>query len=407
MLSDRFVNFVRTHLDDDLSRLLLSAHRYPGIAVQDAVRQIAALRKIRAKIPDWYRFDLVFPPQLSVEQASSEQTARFKAGLFSGRQMADLTGGMGVDTYFFSEQFERVIYVEQNPLLVEAARHNFGALGRTNIFPVQADAEEFLQETDAPFDLLYLDPARRDESQSRVYQLSDCRPNVLEIKELLLSRAPRVLLKVAPLLDVQLAVQQLGAVARVWVVSVDNEVKELLLLLEHRHAAPVPASGEPASGKLHDFAAAIPIEAVCLGGRRHVFVFTRAEEQAAQPGYSMPLTFLYEPDAAILKAGAFKSFGARFGLSKLHPNSHLYTSMQRAPDIPGRVFKIEAVVKYARKSLGAVLPGGKANVTVRNFPDSVDTLRKKMGLADGGDWYVFGTRTNDEQLNLLVCRREA
>ena len=408
MLSDVFVNFIREHLNDDLSRLLLSAHRYPDIAVPDAVRQIAALRKIRTKVPAWYRFDLVFPPQVSVEQASSERTARFKAGLFFGRRMADLTGGMGVDTYFFSDCFDQVTYVEQDTVLVGAARHNFGVLGRGNIATVQAEAEEFLQETPpGSFDLLYLDPARRDDLQGRVVQLTDCRPNVVTMKDILLSRAPRVLLKAAPLLDVQLAVHQLGTVTHIWVVSVDNEVKELLLLLENQHPYEVPApDGTGDHGNVNDDnIGRIPIEAVCLGSPDRTFVFTRAAEQAATPHYSLPLHYLYEPDAAILKAGAFKLFGARFGLAKLHPNSHLYTSAALVQEVPGRVFKIEAAVKYARKPLGVLVPGGKANVAVRNFPDSVEVVRKKLGLADGGDVYVFGTRTGNGQLALLVCRR--
>lgn len=397
MQKEEFVNFVRLHLDDDPVRMLLSAHRFPGIDVQQAVQQIVALRKIRTKIPHWHRPELAFPLPLAVEQASSERTARFKSSLLSGRQLADLTGGMGVDTSFFAGQFDTVTYVEHNPVLVDAARHNFSALGLHNIAVVPADAEQFLRATNTVFDWIYLDPARRDERRGRVFELADCQPNILAILDLLLEKARHVLLKAAPLLDIQLALRQLDAVARVWVVSVDNEVKELLFVLEGRVSGNTPAVG---SAPEH-----VPVTAACLGPTDRAFVFTRAEEQAAAPSYALPLRYLYEPDAAILKAGAFKCFGARFGLAKLHPNTHLYTSALPVAEIPGRTFEVETVVKYSRKAVEAVLPGRKAHVAVRNFPDSVDLVRKKTGLADGGEHYVFGTRTIGDQICLIVCRR--
>lgn len=392
MLTGTLQKFILDHFNDDLPRLLLSAHRYPGIPVREAVAQIEALRKIRTKIPSWFRFDLNCPPLLSVEQASSEQTARFKAGLFSGKRMADLTGGMGVDAYFYAQHFDRVFYVEQNPELAVRARHNFAVLGATNIDVAAEEAEVFLQHHTEPFDLLYLDPARRDGRQRRVFRLDDCQPNILSIKELLLKRASKVLIKTAPLLDLHQAAEQLGAVSHIWVVSVDNEVREVLYLLE-----------KPASGALPSHPD-IPVEAVSLGLSVRTFVFTRADEQAATPDYSTPLRYLYEPDAAILKAGAFRIFARRFGLAKLHPNTHLYTSERLVADIPARVFAIDAVLKYERKAVGAAIPSGRANVAARNFPDSVEAMRKKLALADGGDVYMFGA-TDIDGPKLVVGRK--
>lgn len=389
MLSVADRQFIQDHLNDKVQDLLLAAHRFPGVQLSLAVTQIEALRKVRLKIPDWYRFDLVFPPLLSVEQASSAETARFKAGLFSGVSMADLTGGMGVDAWYFAQQFERVCYVEQHPELVRLAQHNFDVLGASNINSRQAKTEIFLKENQEHFDLIYLDPGRRDPQQKRVFHLSDCQPNILEIKDQLLRAADRVLLKTAPMLDLNLAAAALETVTRIWVVSVDNECKELLYLLEK--------TGLPGPD--------IPIEVVCLGARPTSFVFTRKEEQDARPTISEPQRYLYEPDAAILKSGAFKSFAVRFGLNKLHPNTHLYTSETCVSNVPGRCFTIEAVLKYDRKAVRALIPEGRANVAARNFPDAPPAMRKKLGLGEGGDWYLFGATDAADRKILLAGHR--
>lgn len=390
MLPESVQHFIREHLQEDPVRLLLSAHRYPGIPMPQAVAQIEALRKVQHKIPSWYRFDLEFPAALSLEQASSETTACFKARLVSGRQMADLTGGMGVDAYFFAQQFEQVTYVERNPGLAALARQNFATLGATGIRVVEADALDFLQQNTASFDLIYLDPARRDAPGRRVFQLSDCQPDILALQATLLQKAPQVLLKTAPMLDLQQAVAQLGTVTHIWVVSVDNEVKEVLYLLENE--APAPAD--------------IPVEAVCLGEPTRRFVFSRTEEQSAGVSFSAPLDYLYEPDAALLKAGAFKCLAQRFGLYKLHPNTHLYTSTQVLPDWPGRSFRVEAVLKYDRRAVQSALPDGRANVAVRNFPDTAEAVRKKLGLKDGGDGYLFGATVAGLQHPALVLGKK-
>jgi len=389
MLTAADRKFVRDHLNDDLHRLLLSAQRYPGVAVQACVAQIEALRKVRLKIPAWFRFELDMPPLLSVEQASSEAAARFKSTLFSGKKMADLTGGMGVDAYFFAQQFEQVTYVERNPELIALTRHNFAALGAANIRVVETDSEAFLKTTTEHYDLLYLDPARRADRHRRVFQLADCEPNVPALREMLLAHGDRVLVKTAPLLDLSQACEQLGSVAGMWVVSVENEVKEVLYLLEK--SAPAPDQ--------------TPIEAVCLGHEMHIFRFTRTEERDAKPEYTLPQGYLYEPDAAVLKAGAFKAFACRFGLAKLHPQTHLYTSPSLVPDVPGRTFAVEAVLKYDRKAVQQVLPEGRANVSARNFPDSPDAMRRKLGLADGGEHYLFGV-TDVTGRKVLVLGRK-
>ncbi len=390
ILTGKERDFARRHLDADLAGLVLSAHQYPDIAVRNVVPCIAALRKLRIKVPLWFRFDLDIPPALSVEQASSEIAARFKASLFSGQRMLDLTGGVGVDAFFWSASFEEVFYVERDPELAESARHNFALLGAKNIRVLTAEAESFLHFGTDTFDLIYLDPARRDENRQRMFRLEECSPNVLTLRERLLQRAPRVLIKAAPLLDLSLAMEQLQYVTRIWVVSVAGEVKEVLLLLERTRIAPDE----------------VPIEAVAIShrGERRRFVYSRAEERTNEPTFASPKAYLYEPDAAVLKAGAFKTFAVRYGLEKLSPHAHLYTSASYISGMPARAFAIEAVEKYDKRAVQRYLPEKRANVIVRHFPDTAEQTRKRLGLSEGGDRYLFGTTTFDGQKILILCR---
>ncbi|MDO8971041.1 MAG: methyltransferase domain-containing protein [Saprospiraceae bacterium] len=393
-----FQAFIWQHRDDDPRQLALSAHKYPDIQISAASAQVQALQKIQHKIPSWYQPGMDFPLAISLEQASSETTARFKAGLFSGKKIADLTGGLGVDSFFFAQQFDSLTYVEQNPELLAAAQHNFAQLGVTNVHFEHSSAENFLEKTPESFDLIYLDPARRDERKGKVFQLADCSPDVLKIRDLMLKKSPRVLLKTAPLLDLKLAASQLGQVSKIWVVASDGDCREVLYLLERD----APAIDQ------------IPIMAVSLESRPvrfenptelQIFNFSLAEEQETEASFSAPQNFLYEPNPAILKAGAFRSFGKKFDLSKLHPNTHLYTSFEFKSGLPARCFVIEQVCKYDRKAVQAHVTSGKANITCRNFPDNPDQVRRKLGLADGGDVYLFAATDIEVKKVIMVCRK--
>ncbi len=384
--------FIWEHREDNPTKLALSAKKLPEMPLGFIARQVEALQKVRKKIPSWYQEGLVFPFPLSLEQASSEATARFKAGLFSGKSMADLTGGLGVDAYCFARQFEHVYCVEKTPAVMEAARHNLGVLGLDNVVFSAEQAEDFVTATDLPFDLLYLDPARRDDRKGKVFQLADCSPNVLEIKELLLSRAPKILLKTAPLLDIHLAIQQLSQVSAVWVVEYQGDCREVLYLLE----SDIPAG----------FAAPIHVVSLDHAGQvEHAFDFTFHEEQQTACDVAPPSNFLYEPIPAVLKAGAFKSFAARFGLKKLHANTHLYTSEQLIPQLPARSFRVDAVCKYDRKTVEQLIPEKKANITTRNFPDNTEQVRKKLGLQEGGNTYIFAATDLANHKLILICSK--
>ncbi|MGB3777685.1 MAG: class I SAM-dependent methyltransferase [Tunicatimonas sp.] len=382
-------HFMREHALDDPHQLALQAHRYPDLPIPAIAEQLQARRKAQPKLPEWWATEgLIFPPTLSMEQCSSEAMARYKSSLLRGQRLVDLTGGAGVDTYYLSQSFAQTDYVEQNEGLANLAQHNFSVLGASSVRVHAVTAEAFLNNLSEPVDVIYLDPARRDAQARRVFQLADSTPDVLALQDELLTKATNVLLKTAPLLDIQATLQVLKNVSQVHVVAVRNEVKEVLYRMEQR-----PTS-EP------------QITAVNLqSSADEPFSFLRSEETQAEVTYAEPMTYLYEPHAALMKAGAFKLIGQRFGLSKLHPNTHLYTSNQLVQHFPGRAFRCQAVVPYQKKAVRKQLSDAKANIAARNFPNPVATVRKKLGLDDGGDAYLFAVRLANEQLRIIVTAK--
>ena len=307
-----------------------------------------------ASIPDWW-----YPVRLSCEQCSSELAARYKASLVSGETMVDLTGGYGVDTYFISEGFVHTDYVEQNAELCRIAEHNFS---HKPITIHNSTAEDFLASA-GEYDLIFIDPARRDSHGGKVFRLEDCTPNVVELLPTLLAHGKRLMIKLSPMLDLTQAVTSLSQVCwDIFVVAIKNEVKEVLLL-----------SG--GSGQ---------ITAIDLTQKDQAFVFTRDQETNCPLAINhSPFAFIYEPNAAILKAGAYKLVAQRFGLLKLDVNTHLYASDTLVPNFPGRVWKI--IEKQDLK---------QANVLTRNYPLSPEALKKKLHLRDGGTAFVIGCRVN-------------
>lgn len=319
-----------------------------------------------AALEDWW-----YPVRLSCEQCSSELTARYKAQIISPftshlSTFLDLTAGYGVDTYFLSERFEHTDYVEQNAELCRIAEHNFSLIdNRKSIIVHNTTAEEFLK-TAGQYDLIFADPARRNNYGGKVFRLEDCTPNVVELLPELLKHGKQLLLKLSPMLDISQAVKELSAVNwNIYVVAIKNEVKEVLLL----------SGGDGI------------ITAIDLAEPEKVFVFTREEEQNIPSSFHhSPFTFLYEPSAAILKAGAYKLVAARYGLQKLDVNTHLYASDALIENFPGRVWKIVNSQELKANS--------QANIVCRNYPLTPEQLKKKLKLKDGGDLYIIGCRVN-------------
>ena len=382
--------FIEAHRQDDVKVLALQAKKYPQVDISFALNQIAGWQTASTKLPSWAALSgIVYPMHLSMEQCSSEPTARYKASLVKGRTLVDLTGGLGVDCSFLSRKFEQVDYVERQAGLAEIAEHNFEVLGLSSKVTVHTgDGVDFLQKMNK-VDVIYLDPARRDNHGGKVVSIADCEPDVSRLEDLLLQKADTVLIKLSPMLDVKLACQTLHHVQAVHIIAVNNECKELLLLL---------------SKTTHLDLEEIPFFCVNIGksGETQCFSFTGAEESKAVIRYSDPESFLYEPNAAIMKAQGFKVLTERFPVKKLQNNSHLYTSSEWIPEYPGRKFQIQDVSGLGKKELKSFLDGlTQANLTVRNFPMTVADLRKRLKIKEGGEYYLFATTLQDNRKVLI------
>ncbi len=384
-------DFAIAHRNADVRQLLLQKNHPPGFPIKEAALQIQARQKAEAKLPAWFaNQNICYPSLLSLEQCSSATTANFKANLLQGDTIVDLTGGMGVDAAAFSARFREVIYLERNADLQEITAHNLAQLGVANVQCINADSVQWLRQYTGKADWVYLDPARRGTTGGKVVGLQECEPEVLALKKILFRKARNILLKASPMLDIDLAVSQLENVRRVYVVAVENEVKELLFHLDES------ATGPPEIVSVNLPKPPHPVQE---------FSFDREHESAADVRFSVPQQFLYEPNAAVLKAGAFRSVAAAFGVEKLHPNSHLYTSGALIPGFPGRSFIVLATLKLDKKQLEPWLPEGKANIAVRNFPMTVAQIRQQTGLKDGGDKYLFATTDLQKRRIVLVCEK--
>ncbi|MEZ0538615.1 THUMP-like domain-containing protein [Fibrella arboris] len=396
-LSDADRTFITNHLNADVQSLLLRPPAgISGIRLRELAEQIQSRQKARTKLPAWYANpDLTFPPPLSVEQASSERTATYKASLVSGHSLADLTGGMGVDTAAFARNMAQVVYVERTQSLAALTALNLSVLGLHTVSVQTGDGLDWLASQPEPLDWLYLDPARRDTRAGRVGErvvgLTDCEPDVLTHLSLLLSKAQNLLIKTSPLLDIEATLRQLPTTRAVHTVAVRGEVKEILFVLGQQH---LPSAD-------------VQMSAINLREQAepHLFTYRRGNEATAPVLLADPAAYLYEPNAALLKAGAFRLAGDRFGLSKLAPHSHLYTSDTLVADFPGRIFQVDAVCRADRRSVLNHVPDEQVNLTVRNFPQSVAVLRKQLGLREGGSVYVFATTLRNGEKRLIVTRK--
>ena len=404
LINEKTWDFIRQHADDDVRKLALQGAKDAEVDLQMALQQIAGRQTARRKLPSWASVDgVVYPPHLNMEQCSSEQTARYKASLTpipspkgeGSDVFVDLTGGFGVDFYWMSQRFKQRVYVEQNESLCTISSHNFEVLGH-KCSVCCCDTATYL--TKMPHvDLIYMDPARRNEHGGRAYGIEDCSPNVLELLPLLMEKANRVMLKLSPMLDWRKAVEDLKYVSEVHIVSVDNECKELLLLLDQERSADLrvvcvnddscfeffPGQGKIVPEERNDFS---------LGEKRPFAIGETA--------------FLYEPNASIMKAGCFEKVEQRFPVQQISQNSHLFLSSVEIEDFLGRRFQISSISSMNKQELRTALKEvERANISVRNFPLSADQLRKKLKLKDGGDVYIFATTMSDGEHRLFICRK--
>ena len=399
--------YVRQHQDDDVKKLALQGTKNSSVDLPMALQQIAGRQTARRKLPAWAEVeDVIYPPHLNMEQCSSEQTARYKQQLVEHlqtdkRTFIDLTGGFGVDFYWMSQGFSRRVYVEQNAELCAVAEHNFALLSLPCTIHC-CDAATFLSGMESLADIIYLDPARRNEHGGRTYGIADCTPNVLELLPLLLEKARFIVLKLSPMLDWRKAVSDLqeaaadcrqshAIVSEVHIVSVGNECKELLLVLSRQGQTEHPT-------------------VVCINDRQVFQVGATPLASAAtlchETGPLSAQSFLYEPNSSIMKAGCFAEVERQYPVRQLSANSHLFVSSVEIDDFPGRRFQISAISSMNKQELREVLADvERANITVRNFPLTPEQLRKKLKLKDGGDVYIFATTLPDGEHKLLLCRK--
>ena len=386
------IDFIREHAEADVRQLALQGTKNPEVDLTFALEQIAGRQKAKTKLPTWAATDgIIYPPHLSMEQCSSEQTARYKANIAGkGALMVDLTAGYGVDMAFVSPNYRRAIHVEQQASLCAISSENFKLLGLNHIEVVCADGVDYLHQLDHA-DLIFLDPARRDDHGARTYGIADCTPNVLELRDELLQKADRVMLKLSPMLDWRKAVEDLGHVNEVHIVSVDNECKELLLILSKEE--------KPLKLFCVNNDQVFEVSDDVTGGR---FFCDTASDVTKEPSPC----YIFEPNVSIMKAGCFALLEQRFKVAQLDKNSHLFVSDSDISDFPGRRFLIEKTTSMNKRELKAALAGiDKANITVRNFPMSVAELRKRLKLKEGGDLYLFATTIAGHQHQLFLCRK--
>ncbi len=406
LMADFFISeeeqlFVRQNIDKDVTALALSLGRYSSLDNLKVLRQISGYQTLKKKLPSWFEVDgLLMPESLSLEQCSSEQTARYKYkflksvfGSSQGLCMVDITGGFGVDFAFMSELFEKAYYVERNSDLCKITGENLKTLGYKNVFTSNCDGYEFLIKYSGTFDLIFIDPARRDIKGSKVVLLSDCEPDILKLKETLFEKSEYILVKMSPMLDISLALNQLPETTHVHVVSLGGECKELLFLLRKGYCENNPLYN--CVNILGDGSQQI-LSYFKDEDKDGVFVFTDEVSE-----------YIYEPNASVMKAGGFAVIAGKYSLKKFHANSHLFTSENYYADFQGRVFEVEQVLPYKTKLIKSFTGKSfKANITVRNFPDSVAVIREKTGIREGGDCYIFATTLSDERKILIFCSKK-
>lgn len=382
LLNSEVNQFIK-NFKGDVSKLAFAGSPFENISALELIQQIESRKKAERKLPTWAETpNILFPPKLNLEQTSSEITARYKASLVNGKTLADITGGFGVDSFYYAEKISTVHHFETNEAISEIAQHNFEVFGKKN---VQCFAKDGLQSIlKNKYDVIYADPSRRHDSKGKVFFLKDCQPNIPATISEIMNHCDVFLLKTSPMLDISVGLDELQQVSEIHIVAIDNEVKELLWLLRKE--------AEDITIKTVNFT------------KTGVEKFDFKWNEFAAAKYSLPKKYLYEPNGAILKSGAFHLVSEKLQLHKLHKNTHLYTS-EKLIAFPGRCFLIEKTIPYSKSEMRTALSFKKANITTRNFPESVATLRKKWKIADGGDVYLFFVTGLEDSKEMIVCSK--
>ena len=392
--TDELREFILLHRNDDPLQLVLQQKKYPQWDMKFVAQQVEGYRMATDKIPSLAAYtDFVYPQKLNREQCSSEITATFKGTEFAtNKSIADITGGLGIDSIFMAKHAKSLVYIEQNEELYTIASHNFKAIHQDNITPYCGNGIDFLQSTDRYFDLLYIDPARRDDNGKKVSAFENCTPNILENMDFLLGKADKLLIKSSPMLDILLATKQLQHVEEIIILAVKNECKEVLFLCSKNSEIP---------NKKY----------TCINinsnGSIDKIVFDRDHENELSIPYTSTIhNYIYDPNVALLKGGAFKTLSQLYDIPKLHRNTHLYTSDKKITDFPGRIFKVIKNIPLSAKEIATAIPDGKAHVVTRNYPTPSEQLQKKLKLKEGGNLFVIALTKSDNSKTIILCERE-
>lgn len=390
ILTKEVQQFINDHINTDINKLLFKSSPFQNISVNELANQIICKTKSKTKLPSWYNSkDIMYPTPLNIEQTSSEITAQYKSELVKGKCLVDLSGGFGVDTYYFSKQFEKVIHIEFNKQLSDIACHNFKVLGSNNIETHCSDSLELLPKLKDQIDCIYVDPSRRHDVKGKVFLFNDCVPNVVKHREMLFKISKIILIKSSPLVDIKSGINELKHVKAIYIIAVKNEVKELLWLLDKNNKKPTEI---------------VTYNYKSSASPNETFNFYYSEEFHQEVIYKEPLNFLYEPNHAILKSGGFKMITKAFNVYKLEKNSHLYTSDKLDNNFPGRKFKIIQIFNSLNKDLKQ-FKNQKINISTRNFPMSVSEIRKKFKILDGGELYLFFTTNLLGSKTAILCKK--
>jgi hypothetical protein len=386
ILSEEIQEFINANINADIAQLALQKNKFPNSGWTSILNQIAAKQKAKTKLPNWFNTNnIIYPSKISVEQTSSEKTAAYKSELVSGDQLIDLAGGFGVDDFYFAKKMNQVVHCEINDDLSKIVAHNLVQLQIKNIRCIAGDSTEILKSLNSQFNWIYIDPSRRNDAKGKVFMLKDCLPNVPDLLSFYFEYAPNIMIKTAPILDISAGLSELENVKAIHIVALDNEVKELLWILEKNYLG------------------TIQIETCNLTkDQSEQFAFEYGKSSVSN--YSLPKKYLYEPNAAIMKSGGFDEITECFDVEKLHQHSHLYTS-EKIIDFPGRIFEIESCFEYHKSNMKLLLESKKANITTRNFPETVESIRKKWKINDGGTVYCFFTTDANNNKIVLLCSK--
>jgi len=386
ILHPKVQHFITENLNSNITKLILYGSPFSDVSVQELANQIISKQKSKHKLSSWFNNkNIYYPPKVNIEQTSSEITANYKSTLIKGDTIIDITGGFGVDCYYFANYFKEAVHCEINDDLSTIVNYNYKQLMVHNIVTFSGNGIEYLRNSKKIFDCIYIDPSRRNDKKGKVFLLKDCLPNVPQNIAFLFTKANHILIKNSPILDITSTINELTFVKEIHVVAHQNEVKELLFLLEKEYNKPIKIKTINISKKA-----------------TQTFNFNYKEEIISQ--YSKPLTYLYEPNSAILKSGGFHQVSQQLKIFKIQQHSHLYTS-EEIIDFPGRIFKIDRIIPYHKKKVKSFLKESKANITIRNFPKTVDQIRKETKIKEGGDSYLFFTKLENNELVVLFCKK--